>query len=95
MKVVYNACFGGFSLSKKAIDWLAERGVEYVQYQTPLERHHPLLVQCVEELGAGHRTGASGNCASLRICEVPDGAPYEIDEYDGYERVVAPIQEYS
>jgi hypothetical protein len=27
-KIVYNGCYGGFSLSKKAVLWLAERGHE-------------------------------------------------------------------
>ena len=26
-KVVINKCFGGFTLSKKAVEWLEERGV--------------------------------------------------------------------
>ena len=49
------------------------------------ERHDPLLVACVEELGGEHRKGASGECAKLAIVEVPDGVDYEIQEYDGQE----------
>lgn len=30
-KVVYNACYGGFSLSMEAIDWLEENGCEEVR----------------------------------------------------------------
>lgn len=38
-KVVINKCFGGFSLSKKAIDWLEERGVFNTPYlQEELKR---------------------------------------------------------
>lgn len=47
-------------------------------------RHHPILVQVVEELG----DRASGSCADLRIAEV-EGL-YRIDEYDGSESVVSP-----
>lgn len=112
MKVVYNTCFGGFELSRKAQRWLAERGVvaaaDYINRypdgsmyadswcpdQDALARHDSLLVRCVEELG-GRRGEAAGPFAALKICHVPDGAPYEISEYDGSERVVAPTREYS
>jgi hypothetical protein len=50
-------------------------------------RNHPLLVKVVEELGGGHRTGASGRFANLKVVEIPDGIEYEIDEYDGFETI--------
>lgn len=50
-------------------------------------RDHPLLVRVVKELGAGHRTGASGACADLAVIEIPDGTEYTIEEYDGVEHV--------
>jgi hypothetical protein len=131
MKVVINKCFGGFSLSPKAIRRLAElKGRKCFFFDgwrkpyTPISdeeaakcfaatafdvanpneiddseyREHSLyfcdidrtdadLVKVVEELGAGHRTGASGSCADLRIVEIPDGVNYEIAEYDGSEHI--------
>lgn len=51
------------------------------------KRDDPLLIQVVEELGAGHRTGASGSCANLRIVEIPADVEYVIDEYDGSESI--------
>lgn len=88
-KIVYNACYGGFSLSTKAIvrgreiagefwgdDWGA-RGIS---------RHDPTLIRVVEELGLA----ASGACAKLEIIELPSGAQYRIDEYDGSESVNTP-----
>jgi hypothetical protein len=105
-KVVYNACFGGFSLSNEAMDRMVELGYSLEpnpKYNSnsnskygdssqkykcwgyvDCPRHHPILVQVVEELGEK----ASGNCANLRIEEV-EGI-YRIDEYDGIETVVAP-----
>lgn len=133
-KVVYNACYGGFSLSKEACqryweikgqqvwiednkecpylglwtvwltppeerlsrneDWYSMSMDERIAYnkvyssQTwyhcDVDRHDPVLVQVVEELG----DKANGDFANLRIAEV-DG-PYRIDEYDGYESVETP-----
>lgn len=38
-KVVFNKCFGGFTLSKKAVEWLEERGVFNTPYlQEELKR---------------------------------------------------------
>jgi hypothetical protein len=48
-----------------------------------IERNDPALVQVVEELG----DRANGQCAKLRIAEVPAGTLYRIDEYDGNESV--------
>ena len=125
-KVVYNACYGGFGLSKEACQrywdikgqqvwiedaqwgftvWLVppEERIEQKEwssmtmderhdfnYQYPkqtwynlnVDRHDPVLVQVVEELG----DKANGEYAKLRIEEVY--GPYRIDEYDGSERVM-------
>ena len=53
-------------------------------YHNNVDRHDPVLVQVVEELGKK----AGGNYAELAIAEV-DG-PYRIDEYDGFESVESP-----
>jgi hypothetical protein len=131
MKVVINKCFGGFSLSPKAVRRLAElKGRKCFFFDgwrkpyTPISdeeaekcfaatafdvanpneiddseyREHSLyfcdidrtdadLIKVVEELGAGHRTGASGSCADLRIVEIPNKVGYEIEEYDGNEHI--------
>jgi hypothetical protein len=48
-----------------------------------LPRHDPLLIECIETLG----DKADGPCSSITIVEIPDGVKYEIDEYDGLERI--------
>jgi hypothetical protein len=48
-----------------------------------IERDDLLLVQVVEELG----DRANGNCAELRIADVPDDVLWYIDDYDGSETV--------
>lgn len=97
MKIVYNACYGGFGVSQEALKWMAERGHEYASTELAqkyaagyeIDRADPLLVQAIETLGS---EVCSGSCAELAIEEIPDGAKWEIDEYDGFESVVPPRQ---
>ena len=131
-KVVYNAGYGGFGLSKEACQrywdikgqqvWIEEdtqfkslglftvwltppeerlsrnenwhsmsmderiaynrAHSEQTWYYHNVDRHDPVLVQVVEELG----DEANGEYAKLRIEEVYGS--YRIDEYDGSERVM-------
>ena len=91
-KVVYNACYGGFSISTEALTRMKELGYtgnSYVcsnnnAYLYSCVRHDPILVQAVEELGYK----ADGNSACLKIAEV--SGPYRIEEYDGAETVYEP-----
>ncbi len=127
-KVVYNACYGGFGLSKEAIQryweikgqqvWIEDALWGFTVWLVPpeerlkqksnekftamsqderiaynkaysaqtwcgrnVDRHDPVLVQVVEELG----DKASAQFAKLRIAQVY--GPYRIDEYDGFESV--------
>lgn len=90
-KIVYNACFGGFSLSAEAVRLAREisgnpkwgDADEKYGFIEGIERHDPVLVQVVETLGPA----ANGSCASLRIEELSSGTLYRIDEYDGAESV--------
>lgn len=52
-------------------------------YDRTIPRDDPALVQVVEELGEK----ANGNYASLQVVEVPDDVSWEIDDYDGNERI--------
>ena len=81
MKIVINTCYGGFGLSPKALNWLSEKGVNM---DDGIERHNPLLVECVETLGS---KDASGSYSSLSVVEIPDGVDYIVPEYDGYEHI--------
>lgn len=101
IKIVYNACFGGFSVSRKAATRLLEMGdteiakqlenakdksgVFHDHFYTDLARHDPRLVQVVEDLGEE----ACGPFADLKIAEL-SGNRYFIDEYDGNESVQEP-----
>lgn len=127
MKIVINACYGGFGLSEKAVLRYAElKGLTLYPERSPLhttywlvpegeredqtnfhawsleerrasnkrmseqtlsereiQRDDPALVQAVEELGAD----ANARFAELEIVEIPDGVAWQIEEYDGLERV--------
>lgn len=140
MKVAYNNCFGGFSLSplaeteyrkKKGISLFWYRGEGsypyasytriddvttipartsitrlapsikdlgasvseipndcyfYESWHEDENRSDPDLIEVIERLG----DKANGACAELAIKEIPDGASFEITEYDGSEDVVPP-----
>ena len=87
-KIVYNTCFGGASLSDKAIERYAElKGITYFSCRDILaDRTDPVLIQVIEELGEE----ANGNSADLQITELPAGTQYHIHEYDGNERIMTP-----
>lgn len=86
-EVVISVSYGSFSLSDKAIQYLADHGLDIDDHypgQNELPRHHPLLVQCVKELGKE----AGGQYSDLTIVKV-DGL-YRIHEYDGSESIETP-----
>lgn len=81
MLFVLNKCYGGWSLS----DWAVEQlGVED-NYPLMSEVDVDKLAQLINEYGSAK---VSGHSAKLKVIEVPDTCTdYEIDEYDGIERV--------
>lgn len=60
-----------------------KRCEEQSLYGGDIPRDDPALVQVVEELGER----ANGRCAQLAVAEIPDDVKWEIDEYDGNERI--------
>ena len=84
MKVVINACFGGFSLSDKAfIEYEKRKGTKLPTNGRSLHRDDPILIEVVETLGKD----SWGACAELTVVEIPDDVEWEIAEYDGKEHV--------
>lgn len=79
--IVINSCYGGFGLSKLAMETLRRRGV--VEDDYGIKRDNPALVAVVNELG----TKASGFCAELTMVEIPDDVDWVVEEYDGREWV--------
>lgn len=102
IKVVYNACYGGFSVSQKAAERLAELGVEEARESLDMAKDPDAYFMrnshCYRI--ARHNphlvqvveelgAEANGRCAKLAICTI-SGNMYRIDEYDGYESVIEP-----
>lgn len=85
-KVVINKCYGGFSISDEAVEWLKAKGVDDARtygYCGDSYRDDPLLVACVEALGSK----ANGHCAELKVVEIPSDVEWQIEEYDGMEHI--------
>ena len=83
IKIVINACYGGFGLSPEA-------EAEYKKimsitdpdwYYWDLPRDCPVLVSMVES------GKVNGVFSDLKVVEIPDDVEWQIDEYDGNEWV--------
>jgi hypothetical protein len=85
MKVVINTDFGGFGLSKIALETYAKiKGKSLGNvFHFDIERNDPVLVDIVEQLGVD----ANGNFAELKVVEIPDGISWYIEDYDGIETI--------
>ena len=85
MKIAINRCFGSFSLSKEAYEFL---GIEWdgygYAYHDHDKRDDAKLIECIETIG---EEKASGECAQIIVVEIPDDVEYFIDNYDGIETI--------
>jgi hypothetical protein len=90
MKLVINTCYGGFSLSTRAINRLkeleiGEKELDDILYDNSVEsRSNNLLVRVVEWQGEE----ANSDHSQLKIVRIPDDAhdPYIVN-YDGMEHI--------
>lgn len=94
-KIVYNACYGGFDLSTKAMElYLTKIVANYTPHPSggfivdgryfsadDIERDDPALVEVVEELGDEANTDYS----YIMVADLTPGTRYFIHEYDGLE----------
>lgn len=107
-KIIYNACYGGFSLSMSAIAWL-EAHCEDIELEKLIEDnldkgslHAIYTVSDWFNKKRHHKDlisvveslgdKANGSCARLRVTTI-DSNQYRISEYDGYESVITPDNE--
>ena len=81
MKIVINTCYGGFGLSKEALDLYNKRAGTVITRERDIGRNNPILVEIVEQLGEA----ADGGFAELKVVDIPDDVQWTIEEYDGAE----------
>lgn len=80
-KIVINECYGGFGLSKKALDKLAFIKNKSNIWEHDIDRDDPDLVEVVDMLG--HESWSQ--CSKLKIVEIPESVEWQIEDYDGLE----------
>ena len=99
MKIVINNCYGGFSISRKAAEFMAARGNERARLELEQSKKRFYGYGYVEGMGGAYertdpdlvaavealREEAGGTCASLSVVEIPDDVDWYIEEYDGNE----------
>lgn len=104
VKVVYNACYGGFGLSPQAVKRYAERkGLPYEERESNVWRDTPDIYVDGERFASWKLprhdpdlvavveelgSSAAVRFADLAIADV--SGIYRIEEYDGLESVVEP-----
>ena len=100
-KIVYNACYGGFSLSDEAVEmYLQLKGFKYTKepdrwgakfvvegWDHFYNRDIDRADPILVQVVETLGDKASGDYAKLAIEELPKGTLYRITEYDGYESI--------
>ena len=86
MKIVLNKCYGGFSLSKYALDKLGLTLDDVFS----MNRTDPCLIELVEKEPDKVSTPFFAN---LKVVEIPNYATaWELNEYDGYETITYVVE---
>jgi hypothetical protein len=100
MKIVLNKCFGGFSISREAAEFMAKQGCERAKAELAQDNDF-YGFGYVDNMDGGYdRTSpylvsavetlgerADGASSKLMVVEIPDDIEYFIDDYDGIETV--------
>ena len=88
IEILINICYGGWNISKKAIELYKLRNPSYVnenEFGYYFNRDNPILVQIYKELG----NDFDGKYSKTKIKKILKKYEnyYDIDEYDGKEYV--------
>ncbi len=99
-EIAINICYGGFGLSRKAMEFLCELGdkkaKEVLNPSSQLGGHESFFSDihyerrdCPLLIQAIKILGeeAYGNYSKLKIVEIPDDVEWQIEEYDGMEHI--------
>ena len=74
----------------KERSWYGYGAIVDGNYQS-YKRTDPLLIEAIEHLGKL----ASGDCATLKVIEIPDDIKWHIEDYDGFEHIAEDHQTWS
>jgi hypothetical protein len=101
MKLVINKCFGGFSVSRKAVEYMANLGSSqaiaelesmednsndiYLGYSEKYDHQYNRNDPYLIEAVEVLKEEANSRFSKLKVIEIPEGVNWEIDEYDGVE----------
>jgi hypothetical protein len=98
--VAVNKCYGGFSLSEKAVEILRTRlgdpkiqSYSFEDSDGKFSRHNPVLIEVINELGEE----ADGPFAKIVVVYIEEKYKgfYSISEYDGMEGVKINYNKFS
>jgi len=102
MKIVINKCFGGYSLSKKAVEFMANLGSSqaraelesmednsdiYLGYSEKYDYEYNRNDPYLIEAVEVLKEEANSRFSKLKIIEIPEGVDWEITDNDGLETV--------
>ena len=103
MKIVINKCFGGFSVSKKAVEYMANLGSSqaraelesmkdnshncYYGYSEKFDHEYDRTDPYLIEAVEVLKEEANGCFSKLKVIEIPEGINWEIIDHDGLETV--------
>lgn len=93
IEVLYNACYGGYTVSDRAIKMhqqrinftINDKNDEWF-YAERFERHDPVFLEIFHELGNDFNAGKYSRIKAEKIPKKYENH-YDIYEYDGLERV--------
>lgn len=101
IEVLYNDCYGGWGVSKKAIklynDRMKKINPEHKNIKDCIDiwnkRHDPVLVEIFHELGSNFNGGKYNN-SKIKVIPKKYENCYIISEYDGLEKVSIDLTKY-
>lgn len=92
MKILINKCHGVFEFSPLFIKKYENIHNESIPHNIREERTDSRVIALFEQLGSEQ---SSGEFSRLQIVEIPDDIDWEINEYDGHEKVVEKHRSWS
>lgn len=91
-KVVYNACHGGFGMSKEGLDAYHQLSSEHVTHAECIERDDPILIHLVETMV--HTIHDENSRLKIKEFPMKYKSFLQWHDYDGLESIAVDYDEY-